>query len=83
MPVKIQNKTDRPVLLRFNSGATLHLGPRGVTAEVVETDVSSRIRKLEERHVVQLHPVKPSGTKKASRSRAGARKKKASPKKAP
>jgi hypothetical protein len=57
MPVKIENITSRPVLLRLNSGQTLHLAPRTTSKEVREVEVSNnaKVQKLRERHVIALH----------------------------
>ena len=59
MPVKIENLTNRPVLLRLNSGQTLHLAPRIATTEIMEVEVkgNTRLQKLQERHVIALHEV--------------------------
>lgn len=67
MPVKIKNLTKGPVLLRYNSGQTLYLGPGDTTPEILETDVSTKIRRLETRRVIAVHPVerkKPSSEQK-------------------
>jgi hypothetical protein len=62
MPVIIQNRTDRRVLLRFNSGLTRHLTPgevlRGV--EHVEVKGNAWLGHLEKKHVIALDP--PLGT---------------------
>ena len=56
MPVQIENVTNRPVLLRLNSGATLHLAPRSISSEILEVEVSdnAKVQKLVERSVIQL-----------------------------
>jgi len=72
MPVKIENITSRPVLLRLNSGQTLHLAPRTTSKEVREVEVSNnaKVQKLRERHVIALHklpkPKKSGGGAKSS-----------------
>ena len=72
MPVKIENITSRPVLLRLNSGQTLHLAPRTTSKEVREVEVSNnaRVQKLRDRHVIALHkllkPKKSGGGAKSS-----------------
>ncbi len=57
MSVKIENLTTRPVLLRFNSGRTLHLAPGATEADVPESDVNHnvKVRKLQERRLIALH----------------------------
>lgn len=65
----IKNLTHRVVILRFNSGQTLYLGPRKTSGEVpgVELRNNKMIEKLRERGVVSLHSVsdtKPAAGKK-------------------
>ena len=59
MPVKIQNLTNRPVLFRLNNGRTLHLPPQFVSHEINDAQIlnNSKIKKLEERRIIVLHPV--------------------------
>lgn len=56
MTVIIENKTDERVLLRFNSGLTWRLAPGETLEKVehVEVKGNTRIRRLQERHVVAL-----------------------------
>ncbi len=60
MRVKIENLTNRPVLLRLNSGQSLHLAPRITSTEIMGVEVSNnaKVEKLEGRCVVALHEVK-------------------------
>jgi len=60
MPVIIKNLTNRPVLLRLNSGQTLHLTPLKTSAEVMEVEVKDnpKVEKLEERQVIKLQDEK-------------------------
>ncbi|MBV7328186.1 hypothetical protein KFU94_07975 [Chloroflexi bacterium TSY] len=60
MSIKIQNVTNRPVLLRLNSGRTLHLDPRGTSSEIrnVEVKNNAKVQKLQERRIIALHEVK-------------------------
>jgi len=60
MPVSIENLTNRPVLLRLNSGQTLHLAPHSTSAEIIEVEVkgNSKVQRLQERHVISLQEVK-------------------------
>lgn len=56
MPVEIRNLTLRPVLMRLNSGASLHLSP-GTTSEAIddeEIDRNEKVQKLQERRVIAL-----------------------------
>lgn len=71
MPVKIENLTNRLVLLRLNSGQTLHLSPRETSEEVRETEVMSnvKVQKLEGRRVISVHKV--SAKKRSDRSSKG------------
>jgi len=59
MSVKIENVTNRPVLLRLNSGKTLHLAPNTTSTEILEVDVNnnSKVHKLQDRKVIALHKV--------------------------
>ncbi|MCP4428740.1 MAG: hypothetical protein GY803_30005 [Chloroflexi bacterium] len=68
MPVKIENITSRPVLLRLNSGQTLHLAPRKTSEEIREVEVSNnaKVQKLQERHVIALRKA-PKPKKRAGR----------------
>lgn len=56
MPVTITNQTAERVLLRFNSGATRHLGPGEVLEEVesVEVKGNARLASLAERRIISL-----------------------------
>ena len=62
MPVTIENMTNRPVLLRFTSGATAWVAAGEKLANIVEADIKDnvRIRKLEARKVIKVHPEKPA-----------------------
>lgn len=59
MSVEIQNLTSRPVLLRLNSGKTLHLMSRATSTEIGDAEVNNntKVRKLRDRHVISLHEV--------------------------
>jgi hypothetical protein len=65
MPVEIKNLTLRPVLMRLNSGASLHLSP-GMTSDVIddeELDRNQKVAKLKERHVIALTEVEATARK--------------------
>ena len=59
MPVNIENLTSRPVLLRLNSGRTLHLAPGATSSEIrgVEVNKNDKVKKLRARRVIALHEV--------------------------
>ncbi len=67
MSVKIENLTNRPVLLRLNSGRTLHLAPRATSSEIggVEVNKNDKAQKLLARHVIALHEMEGSKEEKA------------------
>lgn len=80
MPVKIENLTDRPVLLRLNSGQTLHLPPRETSSEIRDSEVNDndKVKKLKEKlNVISMHQVK----KNAASSKKPKKKKSKSTKK--
>lgn len=55
MPLTIQNKTNRQVLLRLNSGRTHHLGPGQALEDVEPVEVKNRrIKVLQERHLIDI-----------------------------
>ena len=74
MSVKIENLTARPVLLRFNSGRTLHLGSRATSEEVLKVELSIKVEKLQKRHVIALHDVKKRPPAKARKKSSPAAK---------
>lgn len=57
MPVTIENKTDRRMMVRLNSGRTRHLGPGEVLKRVIEGEINGNreLEKLEERRVLGLY----------------------------
>jgi len=64
MPVKIENLTDRPVLLRLNSGKTLHLAPHETSPEVRDAEVkgNDKFNKLKDKlHVITTHQAEKKG----------------------
>ncbi len=56
MRVKIQNLSNRPVLLRLNSGQTLHIDPRKTSEEVLDVEIerNAKASKLVARRVIAL-----------------------------
>lgn len=65
MSVEIKNLTQRPVLMRLNSGASLHLSPGMTSPEIVDEEVTrnAKVEKLQSRHVIALVEVKSKATK--------------------
>lgn len=57
MHVTIENLTNRPILLRCNSGETLHVAPRTISAEIPDVEVRNnpKVQKLLDLHVITLH----------------------------
>jgi hypothetical protein len=60
MTKKVQNLTNRQVILRLNSGKSLFIGPRAVSGEILEGLVSknAKVDKLLKRGVIALQDVK-------------------------
>ena len=56
MSVKIRNLTNELVLVRCNSGVTLHIAPRAESEELMDVEVAQNpsVQKLLDRHVVAL-----------------------------
>jgi hypothetical protein len=54
---KIENLTNRPVLLRCNSGEALHIAPRATSADIPDVEVKGNrtVEKLKDRHVIAWH----------------------------
>ena len=57
MSVVIENLTSRPVLLRLNSGKTLHVRSRATSTEIGDAEVNNntKVQKLRDRHIISLH----------------------------
>lgn len=79
MPVEIKNLTNRPVLLRLNSGNTMHLAPSKISTQILDVEVNnnSKVQKLKDRKIISLHPVikKPIAGRKKVKSKPTKRKK--------
>lgn len=56
MHVKIKNLTNRPVLLRCNSGETLHIPPNTTLEKIPDIEIKNNpeVRKLKDRHVIAV-----------------------------
>jgi hypothetical protein len=86
MPVEIRNLTLRPVLMRLNSGASLHLSP-GMTSEAIaegEISRNEKVQKLQDKRVIALIEVKgrvPKATPPKGEGKSSTRKKKSSTRK--
>lgn len=65
MFVEIKNLSNRPVLMRLNSGQSVHLSPGATSAEVADAEISNnaKITKLQSRHLIVLSPLKNKGPK--------------------
>jgi len=62
MPVIIENKSDKRVLLRFNSGRTRRLAPHETErAEHVEVKGNDQIQRLKDRHLIAVQATPRSG----------------------
>ena len=70
MPVEIRNLTLRPVVMRLNSGASLHLSPGMTSQEIGDEEVhrNEKVEKLRARRVIEL-----TGVKAASHELAAAK----------
>jgi hypothetical protein len=54
--MKIANLSNRPVVVRLNTGRTLHLAPRAESEEVHESEVSGnqKLRKLSAHRLIEV-----------------------------
>ncbi len=79
MPVEIENLTNRPVLLRLNSGNTMHLAPCTTSTQILDVEVNnnSKVQKLQDRKVIALHPAikRPTAGRKKVKSKPTKQKK--------
>jgi hypothetical protein len=58
MAIKIENITDRKVIVRLSSGETLHIAPRTTSEELNDVEVqNAKVEKLLQRRVIALHQV--------------------------
>ena len=85
MEVTIENLTDRLVLLRLNSGETMHLAPGASSAAIatVEIENNAKAAKLQAQNVIAVHgpgakapQAAAQGTPKEGPSKEGAAKEK-------
>ncbi len=70
MSVKVENLTNSLVLLRLNSGTTLHLPPKAVVDDLLDVEVenNTKMQKLLSRNTIALHK-KPAVQKRTTGSR--------------
>ena len=85
MVVKIKNLTNRPVLLRLNSGQTLHLPPDFLSNEINESLINNnaKVKKLEDGHIIliqQVQQVKRKSTNQKASSKSKTVRSRAKPK---
>ncbi len=76
MSVEIKNLTNRPVLMRLNSGRSLHLAPGATSTELADTEISNnaKVEKLTGRHVIALNAVSKRAHRAPSAKKAKAKK---------
>lgn len=57
MSIKIENKTNRLVILRLNSGQTLFIDPGTFSGEIGDKEISNNtmVKKLVDRGVIAVH----------------------------
>lgn len=57
---KIDNLTNRLVILRLNSGRTLYIDSKSISGEIQEAELRNnrKFNKLRERRVIAVHPYK-------------------------
>ena len=56
MATKIENLSNRKVVVRLSSGESLHIAPRATSEELNDVEVhNSKVEKLLERRVIALH----------------------------
>ena len=59
MPVQIKNLTQRPVLIRLNSGQTAHIGPgKEFVCDDVEVKGNPVVKQLEEQNIIYVPDIK-------------------------
>ena len=75
MPVSVTNLTNRPVLIRLNSGNTLHIAPAATSAAIADGERvrNAKIEKLIKRRVISVAEQKPAKAKKAQEAEASAK----------
>jgi hypothetical protein len=67
MTTKIENITDRKVVVRLSSGETLHIAPRTTSDELNDVEVqNAKIEKLLQRRMIALHQTRGKGSSSRS-----------------
>ena len=84
MPVTIRNKTNRPVMIRLNSGLTCYLNGGGISGEITDGEIANndKLFRLQIRNIIELIDVKKPAavaTKKKKVTPKVTKKKKANP----
>ena len=71
MPVQIENLTNRPVMLRFNSGQTIYLGPKVTSEEIMDLEVEDnrKVQTLQNRHIITIEKVEKKYLKPTKKSK--------------
>jgi len=72
MPVRLENLTDRPVLLTLSTGDTLRLSPweTSESLEELEVQASPKVEKLVARGVITVHEPRKRAAKKGETAKA-------------
>jgi len=60
MAVTIRNKTNRPVMVRFNSGLTCYLNAGDTSAEIMDEEIAhnEKLSRLHNRGIIEVMDVK-------------------------
>jgi hypothetical protein len=60
MAVTIRNKTNRPVMIRLNSGRTCYLNAGDTSGEIIDVEIAhnERLARLQGRNIIELHEIK-------------------------
>lgn len=60
MPVKITNMTNRPVMIRLNSGRICYLGGKDASEDIIEPEVlnNHKLNRLQTRNIIRLEEMK-------------------------
>jgi len=62
MAVTIRNKTNRPVMIRLNSGRTCYLSAGDTSEEIIDAEIAhnEKLIRLQNRDIIELKDVKKS-----------------------
>ena len=69
MAITIENLTNRPVLLRCNSGSTLHIAPKTVSPELPDVEIqgNAKVEKLKGLNAIAVQVVEKGKNQKEPR----------------